>query len=386
MTTVPTMPHEQHEPRISTPRVAILWSRAAGYLRRCAGALASEGAEVLLYERPPIPLAPLPEQPEGHPRVRYETWRGEQPDTTRILNDLADFDPHAVLICSWNVGGYRRIGRSLKGKTLRVLTMDNQWLGTAKQRAGVALSSFIVQPAYDAVFLPAEPQARFAKRLGFPHDLTIHGLYVGDYDMFSSVARRRGDGEWPRIFLYVGRLVEAKAIDVLVEAYQRYRAMVDDPWPLRIVGSGPDEHLCAGVDGVKLEGFVQPGDLPTVFADAGAFVLASRFEPWGVVVHEAAAAGLPVVATEACGATSRLVLDGYNGYVVPSESPSGLSAGLVRIHHATDEGRRSMGAASTMLARQYTPERWAATLLQRIPDLRARVGLPTVRWPVGNGI
>lgn len=356
----------------------MLWSRPAGYIRRCVAALADQGAEVLLYERTPNPLAPLQANPEDGPRVRYESWAGEQPDTARLLRDLHAFNPDAVLICSWDVGGYRHIGRQLKGRTLRILTMDNQWLATPKQRAGVALARFIIQPAYDAVFLPAEPQARFARRLGFSHDLTIHGLYVGDYDMFSSVAASRREGSSPHSFLYVGRLVEDKAIDVLMEAYQRYRTSVDEAWPLRIVGAGPDERLCRGVEGVHLEGFVQPAQLPNIFAEAGAFVLPSRFEPWGVVIHEAAAAGLPIVATDACGATSRLVLDGYNGYIVPSESAAGLSTGLTRIHRATDEARRAMGTASTMLARQYTPERWATTLLQRVPDLRERAGLPTV--------
>ena len=71
-------------------------------------------------------------------------------------------------------------------------------------------------------------------------------------------------------------------------------------------------HL-VGVHGVEMLGFVQPDDLPAVLERAGCLVLPSRFEPWGVVVHEAAAAGLPIVCTPVCGAATRLVLDGYNG-------------------------------------------------------------------------
>ena len=76
-----------------------------------------------------------------------------------------------------------------------------------------------------------------------------------------------------------------------------------------------DEELKA-IDGTELLGFVMPKDLPGVLQDAGCMLLPSRFEPWGVVVHEAIASGLAVICTSACGSASRLVNDGYNGRVI----------------------------------------------------------------------
>ena len=43
---------------------------------------------------------------------------------------------------------------------------------------------------------------------------------------------------------------------------------------------------------------------------------ACRFEPWGVVIHEAAAAGLPIIASHLCGATTAYVRDGVNGFII----------------------------------------------------------------------
>jgi glycosyltransferase involved in cell wall biosynthesis len=224
-----------------------------------------------------------------------------------------------------------------------------------------------------------ERQAEFARRLGIPAQRLIWGVYTGDYATFSAVAQRRGPALPPQAFLYVGRLVRDKGIDVLAEAYQTYRSHVAEPWPLITAGTGPEEHLLDGIDGIEPLGFVQPRNLPAVYSRAGCLVLPSRFEPWGVVVHEAASAGLPVVCTRVCGAATRLVLDGYNGAVVTESDHEGLADGLRRISTATDDQRRALGEGSTRLACQYSPQRWAANLLQRVADLGATLDWAGIR-------
>ena len=119
---------------------------------------------------------------------------------------------------------------------------------------------------------------------------------------------------------------------------------------------------------------------------AGCLVLPSRFEPWAVAVHEAAAAGLPVICTWVCGAATRLVLDGYNGVVVSPDDARGLAAGLARVSTAGKEERLAMVAASSLLARQLSPERWASNLLARIPELRGDAGLLPAPWTSADSV
>ena len=179
----------------------------------------------------------------------------------------------------------------------------------------------------------------------------------------------------PRAFLYVGRLVEDKAIDVLAAAYRRYRAFAADPWPLIVAGTGPESRRLEAEPGVDLLGFVQPEQLPAVFARAGCLVLPSRLEPWAVVVHEAVSAGLPVVCTRACGASTRLVLDGYNGAIVSPDSDPGLAEALGRISNADDDDRRAMGARAARSACSTRRTAGRGVLLTRIPELRRSIGL-----------
>jgi glycosyltransferase involved in cell wall biosynthesis len=68
-----------------------------------------------------------------------------------------------------------------------------------------------------------------------------------------------------------------------------------------------------------------------VYAAADVFVLPSRFEPWGLVINEAMACGLPVIATDRVGCVDDLVIDGETGYVVSSESMDALTSVMTKL-------------------------------------------------------
>jgi glycosyltransferase involved in cell wall biosynthesis len=361
------------------PRVAILWQGMSGYAHACFTALASLGVDVMVWHGEAGTDAPF-DADAITAGLDHTHWHGE-PDEDALTAAVEDFAPHALLVSSWHIGPYRRVARRQRGRTVRVLCMDNQWWATPKQRLGVATAALLVRPAYDAAFLPGERSADFARRLGFSDERIIRGIYTCDHPRFAAVAAARGDALPPRAFLYLGRLVEVKGIDVLAEAYRRYRDRTEDPWPLLVGGTGPEATRFDGLDGVEMLGFVQPDDLPATLARAGCLVLPSRFEPWAVVIHEATAAGLPVVCTSVCGAASRLVLDGYNGVVTSPGDAGALALALARIAGTPDAPRRAMTAASVSLAAQFTPQRWAVQLLARMGELRSAVGLPPAPRP-----
>lgn len=292
--------------------------------------------------------------------------------TTRLparqVGDLVDrLHPDVLLVTSWNYSAYVRLAWTWRHRALRIMIMDNPWRSTPKQWAGVAISRPYLKPAFDVAFLPNERQRIFARKLGFADSQIWDGVYCCDQPRFET--DRTGPRE-PKAFLYVGRLVEAKGVDVLLRAYAAYRSQVAEPWSLRIAGTGELDGAAAAAEGVHQLGFQQPPAMPEVFADAGCFVLPSLVEPWGIVLHEAAASGLPIICTTACGASLDLVRDGYNGYVVPPSSVEALTVAMVQVTTMAPDRRRAMGAASTTLSRQLTPRRWASSL-----DERARAWL-----------
>ncbi len=250
--------------------------------------------------------------------------------------------------------------------------MDNQWRGRPKQWLGVLTSKIFVQRLFDTALVAGKRQAVFARKLGFSQDNIWYGFCPCDFPQFDAARRPLTSIDERRSFLYAGRLAPEKGIDTLIAAYRRYRAETLEPWPLKVAGTGPLRNIVEREPGVEYQGFIQPDALPPLFASAGCFVLASRFEPWGVVIHEAAAAGLPVICTAACGSSDHLVKNGSSGFVVETDKPVSLAEAMKKVSDLSREARTEMGIASYKLACQFTPETWAKLVWERGREL-ARV-------------
>ena len=347
-------------------RIYLAWQYLTGYSTSGMHALAQQGHDVrLMYQEalvhPPF-LAPF-DDAELTKGLEAIGWSGH-PDYDLLTRELEEFQPDVILFNSWHIGEYMKAARRWRGRALRVVIMDHQWLNTPKQWLGRLTRAAYIQPAFDAAFMPGDPQAAFARRLGFTRDEIVVGLCTCEE------AFHTGPQDPPRnSFLFTGRLVDTKGVDVLADAYRRYRAQVSDPWPLVVAGIGPMADELSSIDGVRLLGFVSPKDMPAVMADAGCLLLPSRFEPWGVVIQEAAASGQVVICTDVCGAASRLVLDGYNGRVISPDDPRLLARAMTWVHAADPEHRTAMSRRSVELAKQYTPQRWAEHLVDRSREL-----------------
>jgi glycosyltransferase involved in cell wall biosynthesis len=145
----------------------------------------------------------------------------------------------------------------------------------------------------------------------------------------------RDENGWRRryLLLYVGRLAVEKRVDILIEALRRLSTKRSDIG-LVIVGDGPErerlESLAQGMPYVYFAGFQDPSHLPKYYGVADVFVLPSQCEPWGLVVNEAMASGLPVIATGKVGAARDLIVEGENGYLVPENDPVALASAIDR--------------------------------------------------------
>ena len=173
---------------------------------------------------------------------------------------------------------------------------------------------------------------------------------------------------WPRTgsgtrFLFVGRLIESKGLDVLLNAFQRFRG--GELW---IVGDGPLQgalNQAARADPrIRMLGHVEGKDLPAVYADVDALVLPSLYEPWGLVVHEALANGLPVMVTDQVAAADDLVESGVNGYVVPAGSVEAFEAAMRDVAAWSQERRQLSMRRSAETIRRCSVKRGAEAFLR----------------------
>jgi glycosyltransferase involved in cell wall biosynthesis len=344
-------------------RLAVLHHSLTGYWNICLRNLHAQGdASIFVAHRGIDPNTPFDSGMFSWIDEIYD-W-DQNPDADRLLERVQSFRPNILLILGWHFPAYRRIARAMKGKSDRVLYFDNAWRGTPKQWLGVMTSGLHVRPIADYAWVPGDRQREFARRLGFRELQIIEGSLSGDSTLFASVPQMRSElPVRPRAFLFVGRLVSSKGVFVLLDGYAKYRSQCGkDPWPLICAGAGPMVDEATSREGVVMRGFLQPQELAQAMAQASVFVLPSLFEPWAVVVHEAATAGMPIIVSEAVGSHVHLVQSGFNGYIVDTGSEESLANTMLRFHMMEESTLAKMGKASEQLAQQYTPSRWAATL------------------------
>lgn len=178
-----------------------------------------------------------------------------------------------------------------------------------------------------------------------------------------------------RIIMFNGRLVPRKGTDVLLRAFAALKPDLPEAG-LLLVGYGPEEvrlkelASALNVDDVHFAGHVRLEDLPGYYACADVFVLPSWGEPWGLVLNEAMAAGLPVIATDQVGASVDLIRDGVNGHIVPARDPTALARALHQV--LADPSRAAqMGQQS---AQMIAPVNFDATAQGILTAVRCATG------------
>lgn len=163
-----------------------------------------------------------------------------------------------------------------------------------------------------------------------------------------------------KMILSVGRVIHLKGFDLLLDAF----AEIGDPkWGLYIVGGKANEELQGIIARKKIKNvhfieFILPEELRKYYKAADIFVLPTRYDPWGLVINEAMAAGLPVITTFVCGAGTEMVRQNITGFLYEAEKTEDLQKYL-RILMYGEELRRKMGAEALNIVHEYTLEKMA---------------------------
>ncbi len=200
--------------------------------------------------------------------------------------------------------------------------------------------------------------------LGVPQTRVVVGVNTVDLTAFQGKKARPGR-ENPTVapvqlgsalnLLCVGSFVPRKGHHQLLEALHQIQDQAGSIF-LHLVGTGPDEaNLKAQAKRLGLEERVQfwgaqpPEKVPFFYALADVFVFPSLYDVWGLVLNEAMACGLPVIASSLAGATRDLVIDGQNGLVVdPRQVPALADALRSLIGDPNLRARMGRAAAKTI--------------------------------------
>jgi glycosyltransferase involved in cell wall biosynthesis len=161
--------------------------------------------------------------------------------------------------------------------------------------------------------------------------------------------------------------VPEKGVFDLLEAYAKLESSLRSELGLVFAGDGVStaelaqraKRISPGT--VCFPGFAQREDLAVLYALAEALVLPTHSDPWGLVVNEAMACGLPIIVSSVAGCSADLIEDGWNGYVVPPHDVEKLSLAINSLMRQP-ELRQRMGTHSSERIRNYSPEACAEGL------------------------
>jgi glycosyltransferase involved in cell wall biosynthesis len=298
----------------------------------------------------------------------YRALRHEYPVSLGVFDALAESRPEVVVVSGWSTFASQAAAAWClrHGVPYVLLVESNERDARPGWRRAVkgAVVPPIVRGAAEVLVVGTLARESMLARGVPPERMSLFADTVDTAEFAAEADRLRAHRDRLRAdaglasddvaVLSIARLAPEKGLDTLVRAV----AAASDPrLVLVLAGSGAERER---LDALAAELGVRLVFLPDVpweriverFAIADVFALLSRHEPWGVVVNEAAACGLPLVVSDRVGAAFDLVVNGRNGWIVPADDPTAAGEAIRAL--ATDPERlRIAGEASRELMREW---------------------------------
>lgn len=331
----------------------------------------------------PVQFGPgEPSERQSDVRQTVHEWR----KGGRIIRWLREHDARAVVLSGYNDAGRLRVLRWCHRHAVPCFLFgDSNIRGDNFRgwRAGLKrlLLSRILRRATGVLACGSLGQAYFQK-YGVPVGQMFLMPYEPDYHLIRNAPLHQvrdtiKKHQLPldrRFMVFSGRLIAVKRIDVLIDAFGAI-ATERPEWDLLIVGDGPlraqltNRVRPALQSRVHWVGFIEdPTEVARLCRAGDVLVLPSDVEPWGVVVNEAVAAGMAVVASDAVGAAAELVRDRVNGRIFPAGDLAALTECLrdVTTAEKTAAYRSANAAVLADWQRRGDPVRGLAAALSTV--------------------
>ncbi|MGJ8696668.1 MAG: glycosyltransferase family 4 protein [Verrucomicrobiaceae bacterium] len=213
---------------------------------------------------------------------------------------------------------------------------------------------------FDAALVGARSHAKYLDKLGLKE--VYPGYNVVDNAAFFRVEEKSR----PPVLLASNRFVERKNLGALIAAFKV--SDLSKRWSLCLLGDGELKAQlrelaeqfkeCApweddeGKPTIYFPGFRQMEELPKFYATASAFIHPALQEPWGLVINEAMAVGLPILSSQNVGAAEELVEHGVNGWVFNADNATEMRIYLGYLDRADAEDLRKMGLESIRILKE----------------------------------
>ena len=280
-----------------------------------------------------------------------------------ILTDI--IVPDIIFCAGWNNSDYLKLCVKNKNKII-ILGFDTPWNGNLSQWLSVLFYRIKYDKVFNYAFIPGKAQYKLANMMGFNQTQIKLGAYSCDFSYFNKVGNKFNSikkENFPKRFLFVGRYVKRKGILDLWESFIQLQRESPNDWELWCVGIGPLFDVRPIHPKIKHFGFLQFSKMYSLIGETSVFILPSHFEPWGVVVHEFASAGFPLILSDKISSSSVFLDEGVNGFSFKSKNIKSLKLAISKIMEINNDNLLKMGEISAKLASKITPKKWVKALL-----------------------
>lgn len=187
-----------------------------------------------------------------------------------------------------------------------------------------------------AVLPSGIPHQELFESIGFKGDSYI----TGSVGIFNKAAKTAKIKNFPLKYIFVGRLIEAKEVEFLVDTFNQ------NGLALTIAGDGILENKlkAKAKSNITFTGFIPNEQIGKIYAEHDVFILPSKYEPWGLVVEEALFRGLPVIVSDRVGSGVDMVKNLHTGEIFKSEDINDLQKAIDKVSANYDYYRKAVDA------------------------------------------
>lgn len=283
-----------------------------------------------------------------------------------LYNLINKINPDIIVVSAWQDKVYLLNCFLQKSKAVIVSGLDNKWRGSIKQRILSSLSFLgFFKLFFDYFWVPGYQQFVFANKLGYRSSEIIFDLYSCNSNKYKAIFNSILSSKrlnYPYRFIYVGRYTPEKGLESLLKAWKQLGQRRKN-WELHIYGNGDFDFKKFNLDGLFINGFLNDFDKLKILSHTGCFILPSIKEAWGVVVHEFAYAGFPLILSNEVGSASHFLIENFNGFKFETGNINELVNSMIKIINMSDEELINMGLNSNFLASRISSETSARNLM-----------------------
>lgn len=346
-------------------KVLLIWDRLGDYHRARVKALEDLGADVYTADLGAADQLYQWNNSEGDKHTVLSVFPVEKKDTVnRVRNAKAYIDKIQpdILACPYGRTEYHSILWYARRKKIKTVIFCESWYTGGKIKD--TLKSVFLKQLGDYIFVSGKRAYKHVvNNLKFPTNRVVEGYSVVDNKHFeSSIALQ----DRPKTLLCIARFSEEKNLLRLIEAFQISK--INQTWNLKIIGAGPMqgilEQAVMNSSSIELKSWCSYAELPGEYAQAKAFVLPSSFEPWGLVVNEAIASGIPVLLSSEVGALNDVYSSSMDKLVFVPFSTDAIRYSLDVLADMEDKHLQQVWNSQQKVLTTHNPEVWAQTLLK----------------------